>query len=813
MTREAARAQAIAEFGDVDHVRSALREIDHRVARRRRRVEILDGVIQDVRYSIRALRRTPVVAITIIVTLALGLGANAAMFSLLDTIFLKPPTGVAHPGQIRRVWVERHFRNGTQYWPGYDYMQYEGIAKAVDNQAAVTMYAHPQPRALARGENAPTVSVSGTLHNYFSVLGVNPAIGRFYDAEEGGLGNASAVAVISDALWKRSYGGTPDVLGKSISLANTAYTIIGVTPAGFSGMELDATDVWVPLSSFVGEPATNGAPWWRNPDANGFLVTMRLSPNAREGELVQRMTSILRSPDVGARRDTLAVAAFGAINRARGPGKVDAEMKVAARLVGVAIIVLVIACANVVNLLLARAVRRRREIAVHLALGISRRRLLRLLVIESVILAVLAAVGALAAAHWGGTMIRVLLMPEVQWASSPLNMRVLLFALAIAITAGALAGLIPALQAASPDLTGSLKSGVREGGSQRSRLRGLLVTAQAALSVVLLVGAMLFVQSLHNAKTRDIGYTVDRLMFASVRFETRDSARDANFSQRFRALESRIAAVPGVERVAFSWLQPKTSFATTTYFPDADTIAHKKPDGFFSTVTPSFFETAGMRLLHGRNFDRSLDGGGPPPVIVNKAMADALWPGESPIGRCVRFEQPTLSCGVVIGVVQTAIVLSFTEDPVPSFFTSIDHPAVQRPRARTLIIRGDPARIPAIQSALRTMFVAEFPGAIPRFTMMAQSMEREYRPWDLGAKLFTLFGVLALVVAAVGVFSTVSYAVDQRTHEFGVRIALGAQAGDVLRHVLIGGIKTVVVGVVAGVLLSLASGKLVSSLL
>lgn len=821
MPRDAARAQAVAEFGDVNHVRASLGEIDRRVARRRNRADLLDGLRQDVVYATRSLRRTPAVSLTIIITLALGLGVNAAMFSLLDVIFLRPPADVAHPEAVRRVWVERRFSDGTKFWPGFDYSGYAALAKAFDGQATVTFYRDPSPQKLGKGENAPTAAVAGAAASYFTLLGVKPQLGRFYTPDEDWLNVATPVAVISDAFWKRQLGGRTTVIGEALTLTDRAYaitdrhyTIIGVAPPRFSGTELDATDVWVPNAMlFLDIPGRGRGPWWQNPNINGFHVMARLLPNAREGELVHGATAALREPGIGYQRDTLAVAAFGSIIAARGPGNLKMEMLVAARLAGVAIIVLLIACANVVNLLLARAVRRRREIAVRLALGVSRPRLVRMLVTESLLLAMVATAAAVIAATWGGTLLRQLLMPEVHFAESPLHWRVLAFALLAALVVGGFAGLIPALQSASPDLTRALKAGSRDGVSHRSRLRSTLVMAQAALSLVLLVGAVLFVRSLRNVKSHDVGYEVDHLAFASVQYDIKDSARDAAMPARLRALEPRIAAIPGVERVAFTSMRPKWGMTFTDYFADVDTTGRKMPSGIYTAVSPGYFTAIGTKLVRGRTFDVDATGSAPYAVIVNQAMADALWPNQDPLGHCIHFSQPTAPCATVIGVAQTALLSSIDEKPSPHFYISLDHPPRTTWGATDIIVRAAPARLTAVQKSLGDLLRTEFAGSIPRLTTMTQAMEPEYRPWQLGATVFTLFGVLALLVAGIGIYSTVSYAVSQRTHEFGVRVALGARAADVLRQVLGEGLRTVAIGVALGIVMALAAGRLVASLL
>ena len=813
LSREAAQARAVAEFGDVDAVRAGLVDIDSDAARRRGRLERLDALRQDVAYAARALRRTPAVSLTIILTLALGLGANAAMFSLLDAIYLRPPAGVADADAVRRVWAERRFSSGAQFWRGFDYAGYAAIAEAVDGRATATLYHGPDERKLGRGENAPRVNAAGAAASYFSVLGLRPLLGRFYMADEDGLATAAPVAVISEHFWQRTYGGDPDVVGTELELDGRRATIVGVAPAGFRGIDLDATDVWMPIAQFVGVDRPGGAPWWQDPNVNGFQVVVRLEPGVREAALVPRLTQVLRGPGIGYRQDTLTVASFGAINTERGPGEASTEMKVATRLAGVALIVLLIACANVVNLLLARAVNRRREIAVRLALGISRRRLVRLLVTESVLLSLVAGMAALAAAWWGSEVLRALLMPEVEWHGAPLHWRVLLFALAATLVAGTAAGLVPGLQAASPNLTAALKAGARAGAAHRSALRSFLVAAQAALSVVLLVGAVLFVRSLQNVKAHDVGYAVDRLVFAAAAYDTRDSVRDAAIPDRLRALEERVAGMPGVERVALTSMRPLWGISFVAYHVDGDTVGRRLPAGLYTAVSPSFFAATGTKVVAGRAFTDPRGAESPFAVMVNEAMARALWPGQDAIGRCVRFEDPAAPCAPVVGVVQNAIVSSIDEAPQPQFYVSLDDPPMKTWGARELVVRASTESVLAVRAALRQMLRAEFPGATPSIHTMAEAMAPEYRPWDLGAKLFTLFGLLALLVAAIGTYSTVSYTVSQRTHEFGVRIALGARAADVLRQVVGEGLRTALVGAAAGIALALAAGRAVAALL
>jgi len=301
-------------------------------------------------------------------------------------------------------------------------------------------------------------------------------------------------------------------------------------------------------------------------------------------------------------------------------------------------------------------------------------------------------------------------------------------------------------------------------------------------------------------------------MFARVTFDTRDARRDSLMPGRLSEAANRIRAIGGVESVALTAMRPMYGFSTSEYYPDADTLAHRKPWGMYWAVSPEYFETAGMQIVAGTGFPDATGSAMPPSVIVNTAMAGALWPGENPVGRCVRFEQPRERCNTVIGVVETARWGEVIEESTPQFYLPLANmPFPAQPR--TIAIRVDEAMAPAVSREVRRILLDEFPGGDPDIQRMTTVLEPKYRPWQLGATLFSLFGVLALLVAAFGVYSTVSYDVSQRTHEFGVRAALGARVADIVRSVLRDGLTTVLAGLVAGVLLTLGAGRVVASLL
>ena len=804
--REAAHRIALDEFGDVADVTAQLYAIDARFARRSDRLERLRSMLGDFRYAARSLRRTPVVAAAIVLTLALGVGANASMFSLLDVLYLRPPAGVHDPAGVNRIWVQHQFESGQQFWPGFDYPSYRAIQQAIGNQAATAIYSYPR-----RISSSPAVPTAGPVASYvsgsyFGLLGVRPARGRGFTLDDDRLEAPARVAVISDAYWRRVLDSDPGALGRLIAVGKERYTIVGIMPPGFTGADLDAVDVWLPFAAF---DRASDRPWWENRNINGFQIIVRPRAGVASAAVEAMMTRVIHRPElIRSPVDTLQVARFGSIIRTRGPGEAQQEERIAERLGGVAAVVLVIAIANVVNLLLSRAVRRRQEIALRLALGIPRGRLVRLLVSESVLLSLGAAAAALVAALWGGEVLRSVLLPDVHWASAPLHWRVLLFATIVALAAGVVAGLLPALQSANPNLTDALKSGTREGSVQRSRIRGALVITQVALSVVLLVGAALFLKSLSNVRDRDIGFDARRLVFAEAIFADRDSARDAQLGARLDALAQRLRRVSDVEAVALASLRPMYAFSFMTYFPDADTVRHKINFPSFAAVSPEYFRTVGLRFVRGDGFGKSLQS-----VVINRAMADGLWPGGNPVGRCIRFETPKAPCFTISGVVETASRDKVVEPPKPQYYAPLGAAGFEKFGVATIIVRADPAVHAAVIREVRRALQRDLPGVQPRITRMSEDLEPQYRPWEAGATLFTLFGILALVVAAVGIYSTISYGVSQRVHEFGVRVALGARMIDIEKQVVGGGLRTVTIGVLAGVALALAGGRLIASLL
>ena len=782
-------------------------------------LRMMDVLRQDAGYAWRSVARTPGVTLVVVATLALGVGLNASTFAVLDALFLRPPSGVRDPGELRRYWVE-HFRTGDGVpftSSNVTYPQFEAIADVVGDPASVALYTSDGALRLGTSPRAPRVRGVYATAGYFPLLGVRPALGRFYSGEEDRLGAAERVAVVSHAFWKRVLGGDSAAVGATLTIGRDRYTIVGVAQAGFHGLELQGADVWMPLGGMPA-PGWLRGPWWRSHQTGQFRIVHRVGAGLDERAVAQRATRRIRALSREAfpeNPDTLATVHLGSIVEAQGPAELGQELVISSRLAGVAAIVLIIACANVVNLLLARAVRRRGEIALRLALGISRARLVRVLTIEALVLASLAAAAALVVGAWGGTALRALLMPDIEWREPALHWRVGLFTIGVALAAGLAAGIVPALQSSDPDLASALKEGARSGETHRSRLRRSLVVVQASLSVILLVGATLFVRSLENVRALDIGFDADRLLFGGVEFPVGEAPPGPVIAAAMRDVAARLEARPGVEAVARSFMEPMRGLGFIAFFTrtgSSSALGSEFPTA--AAVSPGFFRAAGIRILRGRGFSEEGAERAPRELVVNEAAARVLWPDGAAIGECVRFEGRENPCYRVTGVVENVRRGRVIEaSPAPQLYLPLGNSPSPEWVGTTIVVRARTEAAAAAAAEMRAALREAFPAAEPRVTPMTENLEPEYRPWRLGATLFTAFGLLALVVALVGIYSTVSYGVSQRTHEFGVRLALGARIGDVLRQVVGEGVRTVAIGVVVGVALALAAGRLVASLL
>jgi predicted permease len=772
----------------------------------------LDRIRQDAGYALRGLARAPGFTTTVVLTLALGVGLNAAVFSLLDRVFVRPPAGVAAPHELRRLYIEdAHTAYGDSHiFPNFNYPFYRAVADAFGSAETVAYTLADSVRPEGGG---PLIRRSYVTANYFRLLGVRPTVGRVFGSEEARIETPAHVLVIGERLWRDGFGADPNIVGRHVKTGLLDFTIIGVVPDPFAGLDISAANAWAPLSAFsAGRLSLDGPPWYLG-FGNYLRVVARMPTGSSDVVLAAKATAGLRAVELkGYASPANNSVWLGSLIAARGPAKKDSESSISLRLGAVAIIVLLIACANVANLLSMRANRRRREIAVRQALGVSRWRLYEQVITESLLLALIGGIAALALGAWGGALIRKLLFPSVNWAGGTLDVRAVAFVAIASVVAGIMVGTAPAFAGSRIDIISSLRAGSLEGAYRRSTLGSILLVTQTALSIVLLVGAGLFVRSLAKVEGIDLGFDTPALLFANLGVSPRQRFGPETQPAFQRAAEA-LRRVPGVQSTTLSNVGPMGGFAGARLFrPNGDSVVLGDNDSpTFVSVAPDYFTTVGLRLRQGRFFTDADRKGSEPVMIVNARMAGAFWPNQTAVGQCLVLSKPTDPCVRVVGVVDDAHRMRIIEEPAKQFYV----PLAQRLfGAPVLIVRADPRRIGLVVAETRRQLKLAFPEAeLSQVRTVSELLERELHPWRLGAQLFTMFGILALVVAAIGVYSVVAYGVSRRTHEMGIRVALGARVADVIGLVVSQGMFIVGLGVGVGVIGALLLGRFVASLL
>lgn len=813
---EAARARALEEFGDVEAVRAELVEIDRGVESRRRRADWWEGSVQDARHVARGLVRSPGFTVMVVVTLALGIGANAVVFSLIDRLFFQPPAGVPHPEMVRRVTL--HYTNLRNHEPVvrgvYNYPEVRSVAESAPAGVTIAAYVDDE-LPLGSIPGGPKVAVATVVGDYFGALGIRPEAGRFFDRTEQSPIGLTPVAVISRRFWERRFQGRHDVLGEEIELGPHRYTIIGVAPEHFEGISLDATEIWLPYNT-RGEWTRRKTDWYEAPYTLYLGMIARVPVPTLTNQLVVGATNALRGSEI-VRGDSSAFASLASVNGSPEEAFHSGEFSISRRLAGVAMMIFLIACANVANLLLLRALGRKREIAVRLALGVGRRRLAAQFMSEGLLVAALGGLFALAVTVWGGAALRGSILPTVQWGSDAITPRVIAFVLGATLVAGLLAGVAPAIQSGSPELTTALRGGAREGRTARGRLRTTLLIVQAALSVVLLAGAGLFVMSLRHVDRIDTGYDSDRLIFASAERAPEDTISYERITAMLPAIAERLRHIPDVEQVALTRTLPMYSFSFEKIFlPGVDSLRAAGAFGYpiISVVSPEYFATSGITIRSGRSFTAGDRVGAELVVVINETMARTYWPKGDALGSCVMLLERTAPCRRVVGIATDAHIGHVIEEPSPQYFVPLAQAPGNRREANAIMIRARADRTAIAAAAVMREMRSELgASATPNVQLMDTWLAREFHQWKLGASLFSVAGILALLVAAVGIYSTVAYMVGQRTHEIGVRIALGARSSSIARVVLGRGIGIVAAGIAVGLLATLAMGKLIASIL
>lgn len=817
MSVERAREEATREFGDLAASRRELARVDRERIARGRLIAAWDGLVQDARAAWRSLRRQPGFAALIVVTLAVAIGANAAMFSIIDRLLLRGPDYVRDPDRVGRVYMHTDEPGrGSRTRSVISYPDLAALREGAGSFAQVAGYALGE-LTTGDGPEARTVRVVYATPDFFPLIGVRPFSGRFFNADEDRPPAGSRVVVLDHGLWATSFGADSGIVGRTIRFSGIPHTVIGIAPPGFTGVELARVDAWLPLASLGNRVREN---WQTTRDSRWLSVVARLRDGTGIARADVEATTILRRATPASRIQATLRATILPIARDR-EGRELPEAPVSRWLVGVAIVVLVIACANVANLLLARATRRRREVAVRLALGIGRFRLLRLLLLESLMLAGAGALGGLFIAYRGTPVVRAALLPNVVWTSAPVNGRVVALAVVIAMVTGVLVGLAPALQAGRTDLTGSLKTGARDGGGHRSRLRQTLLVLQPALAVLLLVGAGLFVQSLRHVRSLELGLETDRVLTVNVRWPFMDapSVEQASAERTRRrqfqldALD-RLASTPMVEHVSIAIGTPfETGFGVDVKVPGRDSLPELPGGGpYITVVTSDYFATVGTRLVRGRLFTPQDRAGSERVVVVNETMASTLWPDAEALDKCLILFADSVPCARVVGIVRDVHRFRLVEGASMQFYVPSGQ-ELQISGGSLLVRPRDPVLARAVEPLRRELQTLRPDLPYVSIRPLQDTVDPQMRPWRLGAFLFTLFGAMALVLASVGLYSVLAYLVEQRRYELGVRAALGASSGAILRDTLMRGVVPAIAGLAIGVALALALGRFVEPML
>ena len=758
----------------------------------------MEAFFQDVRYALRMLRRSPAFTLTAIVTLALGIGGNSAIFSVVSGVLLRP---LPYPdaGQLAMVWMDNSRISLREDWHSFpNYADYRAqnttfADMAVFNNASRTLSGDGDPERLIGAH---------TSAHFFDVLGVRPAHGRAYTREEDGTSGANVV-VLSHGLWQRRFGGRTDVLNSTVSMSGRPMQVIGIMPDGFSFPSRD-TQFWIPTAASEQQRANRGSLW--------LQVVGRMKPGVSVDQAqadLARVNAGLLQQFPGQKGYGIYVSGY----REQMVGRIRPAILV---LLGAVGFVLLIACANVANLLLARASVRQRELALRAAIGAGRGRLVRQLLTESLLISL---VGGAIGIGLGWLGIQALIstappdLPRLD--AIAMDWRVLLFAFGITLATSVVFGLMPALQLARTDATQAMKEGARGSSALGRSLRRGLVVVEIALSVVLLVGAGLMLRSFDRLQRVDLGFNTDQLLTARLslwgqRYQ-QPAARAEFFDQVIRRVgqDSTVRGVAGIGTIFLSATPNSTNFSIEGRgdFPDEQRL--EVP---VDAVTSNYFKVAGVPLVGGREFDATDTATSPPVVIINQSMADRFWPKGDAIGQRMKYgtqasQGPWMT---IVGVVADTRRTGYESAVRPETFL----PYNQSPDGSLLMVvrtAGDPiAFIPTLRSITRSVdpsIAVQTPRTVEEQLGVMTAQRR------LNTLLLTIFAIVAALLAAVGIYGVVAYSVEQRTRELGVRVALGAPASRILR--LIGGevVALSVAGLVLGLGAAVALSRSMASML
>ncbi len=771
-------------------------------------------MLHDLRLALRLLLKSPGFTLVAVLTLGLGIGANTSIFSFINAFFLKP-FPVAEPERLAVLYTTDERNPGLLPTSHLNFLDYREQRQAFEGLAC---YGFAPANLLLNGEPSQVFGqiVSG---DFFDLLGVRAALGRTFRPEEYATTGTHPVVVLGHAFWRNRMNADPDVVGRTLTLNGSAFTVIGVAPADFRGLNLlNSPAFWVTTASYRQILSGLFLSFYENRRALLFNVVGRLKPGVsleQAAASLQPLSAELarQYPDAnagrGVRLDPIAQAGIN-------PQQRDNFVLAGVLLLSLAALVLLIACANLANLLLARATARQREVAVRLSLGADRSRLIRQFLTESALLALLGGGAGLLIANWTQDLLWRLRPPSFpQDFAITLDGRVLGFALAVSLTTGLLFGLAPAWSATRPRLTTMLKEDTA-GSAARAPLvsfRNFLVAAQIALSVLALVVAGLFIRSLRHAQRIDPGWSTGNLALLSVDLAAGgyDSARGAGYFRRAGDLVSSIPGVSGFTVAAFPLLQGGGPLRTLRPQGGDDKLRTHGQLMSYNHVLPGYFRVMGLPPAAGRDFTDADDPEHPPVVIVNETLAKLGWPGENALGRTLKVFGSEREVEVV-GIVRDATYDNIGEDPKPYAFFPINQ-EVDRGGFATLHVRTKfeaSALVPTLRQEIQAL-----DATLPFINVATMEENIRQALWGprTGAALLGAFGVLAVLLASLGVYSVMSYTVSRRTREIGIRMAVGALPGDVLVMVLKSGLIVAGTGLLLGLVLAFAFTRLFQQLL
>jgi len=764
----------------------------------------METLLQDVRYALRGLRRSPGFALVAILIIGLAIGVNTMVFTWVERLVLRPLPGV--PESQRLVALQLQDQGGAGNLGYLDYRDWRDGARAFDGLAA---YGDFPPVSLRVSGPAEQAYAEGVSWNMFDVLRVRPALGRGFRPEE--ESERTPVAVISHSLWRRSFGGDSGVVGRHVMLNGNDFTVVGVTPPDFAGPQVGLRyDLWIPLTLLEQVAGWDGAlsvRGWRLVD----MGIARLRPGVSLEQARQDMNAVHRrvaEVNPGYHRNTSPL-----VRRFTDTGVSAWLRPVMGALLGVTVLLLLIACANLANLLLARASSRGREMGVRVAIGAGRGHLVRQLLTESLVLACGGGIVGVLIAAWGKD-VALALMPATGFPIGfdlSLDARVLAIAALVTVATGVAFGFAPALRASNTSLATAMRDGASSASVRRSRLQSGLVVAQVALSLVALACAGLFVRGLQRARAVDTGIRQpENVLLVDVNTLAAGYSDSAGAALVDRLLE-RVRALPGVRSAAVATQLPLGFGGFSDMSVEIDGYTFRENEdrtALISWVSAQYFETAGVPILRGRGITEQDRSGAPDIVVVNEAFARRFWPGQDPIGKRLRAGGSTGPWRTVVGVSRDVKGRSLAEAAPATFYRPIQQAFSSR---FTLHVRseGDPR---ALQQTLRRAFEELDPNLpLAGVRTMAQHMSAASFVQRMGAWLLSSFGALALVLAAVGLYGVLSYSVAQRTREMGVRIAVGASRKDVLALVVGRAMRLTAIGLAAGIVLAAGAGRLLRS--